>query len=268
MFPPDKKFIQQAFDSITPRYDLLNQVLSFGMAEAWRKRSAEILLSDPDFSPKTVLDIGCGTGKFLECFLRRREQQVPASVLGAQGTGLRRREQQVPASVPGAQGTGLKGSWESAIGVDFSVAMLRKAHETVSGNVMWLREDFDSLPFLESSFDLVISGFTLRSVQKLPEFLGRVHRILTPGGRAAFLDLTRPRNFWVRLFFFPYLKFILPFLGWLLSGNRKAYGFLSGSVRSFQSPEDTIKLMQAIGYRDCISKSFAFGAATLIIGSK
>ncbi|MFA5167460.1 MAG: class I SAM-dependent methyltransferase [Candidatus Omnitrophota bacterium] len=268
MAVPDKEFIRNAFDSITPRYDLLNQILSFGMAEAWRKRSAEILLSDPDFSPKTILDLGCGTGKFLECFLRRREQQVPASVAGTQDPALRRREQQVPASVPGARGPGVKGAWESATGVDFSAAMLKKARETVSGNVMWLREDFDSLPFLESSFDLVISGFTLRSVQKLPEFLGHVYRILTPGGKAAFLDLTRPRNFWARLLFFPYLKFILPLLGWLLTGNLKAYHFLSGSVRSFQSPEETIRLMQNLGYRDSMSKSFAFGAATLIIGTK
>ncbi|MFA7255021.1 MAG: ubiquinone/menaquinone biosynthesis methyltransferase [Candidatus Omnitrophota bacterium] len=228
---PDKKFIREAFNSITPRYDLLNQVLSFGMAEAWRKRSAEILLSDPRFSPKTILDLGCGTGKFLECFL-------------------------------------LKKSWESATGVDFSVAMLEKARATVPGNVMWLKEDFDALPFLEASFDLVISGFTLRSVQKLPEFLSRVNRILTPGGKAAFLDLTRPRNFWARLLFYPYLKFILPLLGWLISGHLKAYGFLSGSVRRFQAPEETIRLMQTAGYRECTSKSFAFGAATLIIGKK
>jgi demethylmenaquinone methyltransferase/2-methoxy-6-polyprenyl-1,4-benzoquinol methylase len=228
---PDKKFIQEAFDSITPRYDMLNQVLSFGMSEAWRKQSAEIILGNPGFNPKTILDLGCGTGKFLECFLQGR-------------------------------------SWESAIGVDFSAAMLKRARETISGNVMWLREDFDALPFLESTFDLVISGFTLRSVQKMPEFLGRIHRILTPGGRAAFLDLTRPRNFWVRLFFFPYLKFILPLLGWLLSGNIKAYGFLSGSVRKFQAPEETVRLMEIAGYRDCTTKSFAFGVATLIIGTK
>jgi demethylmenaquinone methyltransferase/2-methoxy-6-polyprenyl-1,4-benzoquinol methylase len=228
---PDKKFIQEAFDSITPRYDLLNQILSFGMSEAWRRRSAEILLSEPLFSPKTILDLGCGTGKFLECFLK-------------------------------------KSSWQSATGVDFSEAMLRKARETVPGNVMWLREDFDALPFLDASFDLVISGFALRSVQKFPEFLGRVHRLLTPGGKVAFLDLTRPRSFWVRLFFFPYLKFVLPFLGWLLSGNRKAYDFLSGSVRKFQDPEETIRLMQTLGYRNPTSKSFAFGAATLIIGAK
>ena len=232
MLAPDKKFIQEAFDSITPRYDLLNQILSFGMSEKWRERSAKILLSDTNFSPKTVLDLGCGTGKFLECFLRSK-------------------------------------SWESATGVDFSVAMLQKARATVrSGNVMWLREDFDALPFLESSFDLVISGFTLRSVQHLPKFLATVHRILTPGGKAAFLDLTRPRALWARILFYPYLRFVLPLLGWLISGKRKAYGFLSGSVRQFQAPEETIRLMQAAGYRDCTSKSFAFGAATLIIGKK
>jgi demethylmenaquinone methyltransferase/2-methoxy-6-polyprenyl-1,4-benzoquinol methylase len=228
---PDKKFIQASFDSITPRYDQLNQILSFGMSEAWRKQSTRIILADPGFSPKKILDLGCGTGKFLDCFLRNRP-------------------------------------WENATGVDFSVAMLQKARETVRGNVLWLQEDFDSLPFLESSFDLVISGFTLRSVQKLPEFLNGVHRVLTPGGKAAFLDLTRPSNFWIRLFFYPYVKFILPLLGWLISGHLKAYGFLSGSVRQFQPPEETVKAMQAAGFRDLTTKSFAFGAATLIIGQK
>lgn len=231
MSVPDKEFIRLAFDSITPRYDLLNQILSFGMSKTWRKRSAEIVLGIPGFSPKTILDLGCGTGKFLECFLQEK-------------------------------------SWDSATGVDFSVAMLKKARETVSGNVMWLQEDFDSLPFLESSFDLVISGFTLRSVQKLPEFLSHVHRILTPGGRVAFLDLTRPRNFWARLVFYPYLKFILPLLGWLISGNWKAYGFLSGSVRGFVPPEKVMELMAAAGLENCSSKSFSFGVATLIIGTK
>lgn len=247
---PAKEFIREAFDSITPRYDLLNRILSFGQADRWRKKAAAIILSPSPkspfvplyergsegdlkdvFVPKTILDLGCGTGKFLECFLRSK-------------------------------------SWGSATGVDFSAAMLQRARETVQGNVLWLQADFDALPFLDSSFDLIVSAFTLRSVQKLPEFFGSVYRILTPGGKAAFLDLTRPRNVLARLFFYPYLRFVLPLLGWIVSGNRKAYGFLSGSVRSFQSPEETVRMMTAAGFRDCETKSFAFGAATLIIGKK
>lgn len=231
MSAPDKAFIRKAFDSITPRYDLLNQLLSFGMSESWRKQAAEIVLRLPGFAPKTILDLGCGTGKFLEVFLNKK-------------------------------------AWDSATGLDFSAAMLSKARTTVAGNVMWLQGDFDALPFLENSFDLVISGFTLRSVQRLPEFLANVRRILTPGGRVAFLDLTRPRNLLARIFFYPYLKFVLPVLGGLISGNREAYGFLSSSIRKFQSPDATLQLMEGLGYRDCTSKSFAFGAATLIIGSK
>lgn len=227
----DKESIRKIFDSISGRYDLLNQILSFGMSESWRRRSTEVILSDKDFLPKSILDIGCGTGKFLKCFLQRR-------------------------------------SWERAAGIDFSQAMLEKARRTVRGNVVWLQEDFENMPFLDSSFDLVISGFTLRSVRKFPEFLSRVHHVLNPGGKAAFLDLTRPRSLWARILFFPYLKFILPLLGWVISGNRKAYDFLSDSVRSFQEPEETIRLMQSFGFRDCTTKSFAFGAATLIIGRK
>lgn len=228
---PDKTFLREVFDAIAPRYDLLNQVLSFGRSEAWRRRSAKIVLSDRSFNPRTILDIGCGTGKFLECFLKRKK-------------------------------------WESAFGLDLSAAMLEKARETIFGRVTWLRDDFEALPFLRESFDLVISAFTLRSIQKLPEFLDHVRRILTPGGKAVFLDLTRPRSFWVRCLFLPYLKFVLPFLGGLVSGNAKAYEFLSASVRHFQDPAETLGMMRAAGYRNLKSKSFAFGAATLIIGQK
>ena len=83
MSVPDKAFIRAAFDSITPRYDMLNQVLSFGMSETWRKRSTEIVLSDPSFSPKTILDLGCGTGKFLESFLKKKSWE---SAIGAPAT--------------------------------------------------------------------------------------------------------------------------------------------------------------------------------------
>jgi ubiquinone/menaquinone biosynthesis C-methylase UbiE len=146
--------------------------------------------------------------------------------------------------------------------------MLKKARETIPEKVLWLEEDFENLPFLESSFDLVISGFTLRSVQNIPEFLKKVRRILSPGGKAVFLDLTRPRDLWARVFFYPYLKWFLPLIGWLVSGNGTAYGFLARSVAHFQSAEKTLGFMTEAGFKDCSSKPFSFGAVTLIMGSR
>ncbi|HOE68431.1 MAG TPA: ubiquinone/menaquinone biosynthesis methyltransferase [Candidatus Omnitrophota bacterium] len=229
--PPDKLFLRSAFDAISPRYDLLNQILSFGMSEAWRERSADLILKEPGFYPKTILDLGCGTGKFLECFLRRR-------------------------------------AWGQAVGMDLSPEMLKRAREAVAGNVIWLEKDFDNLPFLDGSFDLMISGFTLRSVRDLPAFLREVFRVLSPGGMAAFLDLTRPGKGISKWLFYPYLRWVLPVVGWLISGNRQAYRFLSSSVRTFQTPAKTAEAMKNARFRDIRAQVFAFGAATLVIGKK
>lgn len=226
---PDKKFLKQAFDSISPVYDRLNQVLSFGNAERWRKKAAKILLKESGFSPETILDLGCGSGKFIECFLKEK-------------------------------------AWSHAVGVDFSSQMLKKARENINGNVLWLEGDFDNLPFLDSSFDLVISAFTLRSVQNMPVFLERIHRLLKSGGRLGLLELTRPKNILSRILFFPYLRILLPFIGRLISGNGEAYRFLSSSVQNFQTPEEFAQAMRQVGFQSVAMKSFSFGAATLIIG--
>ena len=247
---PDKEFIRRTFDSISPRYDLLNQILSFGSADQWRKLAAIYLMSDLPMSADSILDVGVGTGDFLKWFLRRREQQVPASVPGAQVPGVKEK------------------AWKRATIVDFASAMLEQSRKKLPPQVELLIADFHELPFEDSSFDLIVSAFTLRSVQHMPRFLSGIFRILKPGGRVGFLDLTRPRNWFHKLLFFPYLRIFLPVMGWLISGNQTAYQFLYQSVDGFQAPEETMRLMSEAGFKDCHSKSFSFGAATLIIATK
>jgi demethylmenaquinone methyltransferase / 2-methoxy-6-polyprenyl-1,4-benzoquinol methylase len=107
----------------------------------------------------------------------------------------------------------------------------------------------------------------LRSVRDMPAFLKEINRVLSPGGRVALLDLTRPRGI-AAFFFYPYLRWVLPVLGGIISGHCQAYHFLSSSVQSFQRPEETVDLMEKTGLRKIRLKRFAFGAATLIIASK
>ena len=102
----------------------------------------------------------------------------------------------------------------------------------------------------------------------MPKFLKGVHHLLTRGGKAAFICLTRPVNVFWKILYYPYLKFYLPVVGGLVSGNRDAYKFLSESILSFQDPEQTAAMMREIGFSDVAVHRFTFGAASLVIGKK
>lgn len=228
---PDQNFIRQKFNTISPRYDLLNQILSFNSADTWRKKSAQLLMLELLPEASAILDLGVGTGDFLKWFLKIKK-------------------------------------WKRAVGVDFAEAMLVRAREKLPALVELLATDFHKLPLGAQEFDLVISAFTLRSVQGLPGFFQEIFRVLKPGGCVGLLELTRPKNLLHRLFFDPYLKLFLPWVGRVVSQDPEAYQFLSQSVRHFQSPESIQEMLRSVGFGTCRSFSFAFGAATLIIGKK
>lgn len=220
--------IQEFFDSIAGRYDFLNRFLSFRLDDAWRRKARDLILDRPYHK---LLDLGIGTGKFTEEFL-------PA------------------------------GTWKRCVGLDFSAAMLESAKGQLPSSVEYVSGDFLALPFSKNSFDLVISAFTLRSVKNMPLFLKQIYELLEPGGKAAFLCLTRPHHFFFKLLYDPYLKIYLPLMGGLISGNRQAYEFLSQSILHFQEPEKTAAGMHEIGFREIEIRRFTFGAATLIMGKK
>lgn len=225
---PESKTIQQFFDGIATRYDFLNHLLSFRLDDRWRRQARDRVL-DPSYH--SLLDLGTGTGKFLELFLEAK-------------------------------------SWDRCVGLDFSAQMLEEARQQLPSQAHTVKADFLAIPFAPASFDLIVSAFTLRSVKDMPVFLRGVYDLLTLRGRAAFLCLTRPRNFFFKLLYDPYLKIYLPLLGGLISGNRQAYRFLSESILSFQDPEQTAAMMQEAGFQEVQVCRFTWGAATLITGQK
>lgn len=225
---PESKTIRQFFDGIAFRYDFLNQVLSFRLDDRWRKQARDLILEP---SQKTILDLGTGTGKFLELFLEAK-------------------------------------SWKRSVALDFSSQMLESARRQLPDQVQYVNADFLAIPFSRDSFDLIVSAFTLRSVKNMPLFLQQVCGLLTKGGRAGFLCLTRPVNFWFKLLYYPYLKIYLPLVGGLVSGNSRAYRFLSDSILHFQNPETTAAMMQEAGFQNVQIHRFTFGSATFITGQK
>jgi len=224
---PDRKTIQSLFDAISTKYDFLNSFLSFGLHHYWRQQMVKCTLTGLE---RMILDLGVGTGKALAAFKQAHR-------------------------------------FERAVGCDFSENMLQKAKARFDQTVDLVACDFHELPFQNGAFDLVTGSFILRSVQDMPRFISEVKRVLLPGGRAVFLELTRPENRFVWQFFYrPYLKVCVPSIGQLFSKHDHAYQFLSQSIQAFIEPEELEKEFKATGFSEVLIRPLSFGTVTIIQG--
>lgn len=223
-----KQDIRTLFTNITPRYDLLNTLLSFQLDTYWRNAAVEAGLKE---CPKKILDIGTGTGKLLGAFLK-------------------------------------KAKFERACGIDLCESMLEKARHDLNSNSSFICTDSTTLPFKEKSFDLVVSSFTMRSIPSLDHFFGEIFRVLIPGGKMIMLELTRPRSLWLRAAYYPYLHFYLPFLGWLISRDVHAYRFLADSISTFKDEGELKRTISSVGFSEAEAVSLSLGLATILMARR
>ncbi len=213
--------VEEMFDRIAPRYELVNRLMTFGLDAGWRRRAVRELHLDPG---ERVVDLGCGTGDLCR-------------VLGR--AGLR------------------------AVGVDMAAGMLAKAHTAAP----LIRADALQLPLGDASVDGAVSGFALRNVVDIGACFREAVRVIRPGGRAVFLEVSEPPNPVVRWAHALYFRRIVPMVGGLLS-DRSAYQYLPASTAYLPSPEELLRLMAGAGFIRCHRLQLGMGAAQLLIGTR
>ncbi len=131
------------------------------------------------------------------------------------------------------------------VGVDFAPAMLEVARRKypyivyVEGNVM-------EVPWESGTFDAATIAFGPRNISDLPGLFAEMKRLVRPGGKVLSLELTRPSG-WLGFFHSLYLRYVLPWVGGWLSGDVKAYRYLSETVSGFIEPNDLAEIMEAAG---------------------
>jgi len=234
--------VQQMFDSIAPRYDLLNHVLSANVDRLWWRRAARrfsAILARPDAQ---ILDICCGTGDMTMALLKRRP--------------------------PGAQ---------PIIAVDFSRNMLTRGaakfgpgRADLPGGAPFaiaLEADALHLPLRDQSLDLIVTAFGFRNLANYQAGLNEFYRVLKPGGQLGILEFSEPRGLFGKAYAV-YFRRVLPAIGRLIcapvSGEANgAYNYLPTSVGSFPPPSQLLAIMAAAGYRDAAWQAYTFGIAGL-----
>lgn len=225
--------IREMFDSIAPRYDLLNRLLSLGIDRRWRRFAVrQIKFADGG----GILDVATGTA------------DVALEIAAY-----------TPDSV-------------TVTGVDFSPQMVELGREKVKQSVFSNRITLhvapcESMPFDDNSFDSATIAFGIRNVVDRLVGLKEILRLLKPGGRIVILEFSNPRSKVIKAAYNFYFLKILPLVGGLIS-NFSAYKYLPDSVLEFPSQEEFEKIMSEAGFRSVMHKDLTFGIATVYTGEK
>ena len=226
--------VGQMFDRIAPAYDILNHLFSFGRDFSWRRRLADSVVKDEKLR---VLDLATGTGDILISLLRRNSNIA------------------------------------EAVGLDISENMLalcrRKiARHKLTGRIKLVRADVTASGLDDESFDVVTMGFGIRNTPDAFKTLTEIHRLLKPDGTMLILEFSMPANRILRGFYLFYLRFFVPLLGRLLSGDNHAYRYLNTSIENFHNADDFCRIMQKAGFSDVSAKPLTFGVASLYKGTR
>ncbi|MCL5429834.1 MAG: ubiquinone/menaquinone biosynthesis methyltransferase [Chloroflexi bacterium] len=152
------------------------------------------------------------------------------------------------------------------IAADFTLEMMRVGEKISPLN--FSAADALHLPFNDSSFDAVVSGFLLRNVIDLQKALVEQYRVLAPGGRIVILDTTRPTKNILSPFIWIHMHLIIPAVGGLLTGVREAYCYLPETTESFVTAEEMAALMASTGFKRIGSRRFIFGTVAIHWGEK
>jgi len=225
--------VRQMFDSIAPRYDLLNHVLSANVDRLWWRKAARrfrTVLGNPDAS---ILDICCGTGDMTMALLKHRP---------ADGRPI--------------------------LAADFARGMLSRGARKFSGRgAIALEADALHLPLRSASLDLIVSAFGFRNLANYEGGLREFHRVLKPGGQLGILDFSEPGGL-IGKAYAVYFRRVLPAIGRLICGKEGPYNYLPASVGSFPPPGAMVRMMQSVGYTDCAWQPYTFGIAGLYTAAR
>jgi demethylmenaquinone methyltransferase/2-methoxy-6-polyprenyl-1,4-benzoquinol methylase len=220
----------EMFNSISPRYALLNGLLSLGLDRLWRRRAAR------ELAPRAegrYLDLGAGTAEMCVAVLRRE----PKCTL----VGL------------------------DAAGEMLHLGRQRLARAGMSDRVALVRGDATALSFPDDAFDGAVSAFCIRNVTDRPKALRELVRVTRPGGRIVVLELHAPRGRLMRAAFGLYSLLVIRPLARLLS-SPWPYRQLTESMADFPPPEQVTEMMAAAGMTDVRHVSITGGLVALFTG--
>jgi demethylmenaquinone methyltransferase/2-methoxy-6-polyprenyl-1,4-benzoquinol methylase len=227
------RHVRQVFDSVADNYDLMNDLMSFGIHRLWKRFAINMAALKPG---QQVLDLAGGTGDLT---------RLMAPAAGASG---------------------------HIVLSDINAAMLGKGRRRlldkgISGNVTFAQANAEQLPFPEHCFDLVTMAFGLRNVTDKQRALNAIYHVLKPGGRLLVLEFSRPVAALKPAYDFYSFK-LLPKLGQLVARDAPSYRYLAESIRMHPDQMALQGMMEQAGFERCDYHNLTGGIVAIHRGYK
>ncbi len=228
--------VRDVFEGVAERYDLMNDLMSFGVHRLWRKAMMDWLRPRPGM---TLVDVAGGTGDIAFRFLDR----VAGKAGGSGGVTV----------------------------VDINEAMLdigrdRALDRGILQGLDWVCGDAEALPLGDACFDAFTIAFGIRNVTHIEGALAEARRVLKPGGRFLCLEFSRTVLPGLEQLYERYSFAILPLVGGMVTGRREAYEYLVKSIRHFPDQDAFAAVIREAGLAEVSYRNLSGGIAALHSG--
>ena len=226
--------VASVFQNVAKQYDLMNDLMSFGLHRLWKRLSIAKANLHPNDS---ILDLAGGTGDLT---------LLAAKHLGEKG---------------------------HIVLADINSAMLQESRKKLVDKgiikpVSWLQTNAETLPFPERSFDKIFCGFGLRNVTHKDRALKEMHRVLKPGGRVVILEFSKVHSDKLSRCYDLYSFHVLPRLGELICDDRESYQYLAESIRMHPDQETLKSMLLTAGFDQAEYQNIQGGIVALHVGFK
>ncbi|KIA88796.1 bifunctional demethylmenaquinone methyltransferase/2-methoxy-6-polyprenyl-1,4-benzoquinol methylase UbiE [Kaistella sp. G5-32] len=226
-----KKEVEEMFDNIAPKYDLLNHVLSMKIDVLWRNTLVKWMNKD---EPKEVLDVATGTADLAIAV----QKETGAKVVGLDLSQLMLN-----------------------VGID-KIKKLK-----LDDQISMEKGDAENLRFESNKFDSVCVAFGVRNFENLEKGLAELRRVVKENKSVYILEFSKVEGFLGPFYQF-YFKNILPQIGKLVSKDNRAYTYLPDSVNAFPFGEKMKNILLNTGFKNVEYKKLSFGIATIYKATK
>ena len=201
-----ERLVSKVFEEVFDKYDLMNDLMSFGIHRLWKKNFINWL--NPQFNTK-LIDVASGTGDIAKLFMEKTNYR------------------------------------SDVFCVDENKNMLKINKKRLQKNprIKWFCENAEKLPFKENQFDYYTISFGIRNVSNIDNAIKEAYRILKPGGRFLCLEFSKVKNEIIEKIYKTYSKAI-PQIGKYIVGNSEPYEYLINSIENFYSQDELFKKIQ------------------------